>query len=55
MTRPTSIPLTSLADAASLGVDIALQERTLSSASVGDPSMSALPEPGTIGPPISPP
>ncbi|HEX6747276.1 MAG TPA: hypothetical protein VF092_08240 [Longimicrobium sp.] len=47
MTRPATIPLTSLADAASIGVDIALQER----ANASDPSM----EPIIIGAPIPPP
>ena len=52
MTRPATIPLTSLADAASIGVDIALEERANVS-STSDPTM--LPEPGTLGPPMPPP
>jgi hypothetical protein len=44
--RPTVVPLTSLADAASMGVDLALQER-MSVSSTSDPTM--LPDPGTIG------
>jgi hypothetical protein len=44
--RPTVVPLTSLADAASIGVDLALQERASVSSS-SDPTM--MPDPGTMG------
>ena len=57
MIRPTVVSLGSLADAASLGVDLALQERTLSTSGTGDPTMSSsLPDPGTMGifPPMDP-
>ena len=46
-TRPTVVSLTSLADAASVGVDLALEERTLSLSTTSDPT--TLPYPGTIG------
>ena len=45
--RPTVVPLTSLADAASMGVDLALQERA--SIASSDPSLSMLPPPSTTG------
>ena len=44
--KPTVVPLTGLADAASLGVDLALRERA-SASGTGDPSM--IPDPGTMG------
>ena len=40
--RPTSLPISSLADAASMGVDLAMQERA-------SYSVSTLPDPSTTG------
>ena len=46
-TRPTVVSLTSLADAASIGVDLALEERSFAMTSTSGPTI--LPGPGTIG------
>jgi len=40
--RPTSLPISNLADAASMGVDLAMQERV-------SYSISTLPDPTTTG------